>query len=67
MQEYNSYIVLSAQGYVPSIEHVLHCRLPTTGICEYLVDIQGVVYRFVDTGGERSERRKWIHVMEGVD
>ncbi|XP_037467327.1 guanine nucleotide-binding protein alpha-1 subunit-like [Triticum dicoccoides] len=27
----------------------------------------GEVYRLYDVGGQRNERRKWIHLFEGVD
>ena len=40
---------------------MLHSREPTTGIMEYKFDIKGLPVTFVDTGGERSERRKWIY------
>jgi guanine nucleotide-binding protein G(t) subunit alpha 3 len=26
----------------------------------------GEVYRLFDVGGQRNERRKWIHLFEGV-
>ena len=29
-------------------------------------DVFFIFYRLVDTGGERSERRKWIHCFENV-
>jgi len=27
----------------------------------------GEVYRLYDVGGQRNERRKWIHLFEGVN
>lgn len=63
---------LSEADYVPTKEDVLYARVRTTGI----VDIQfspigesrksGEVYRLFDVGGQRNERRKWIHLFEGV-
>jgi len=55
------------ENYVPSIDDCLHVRLRTTGITEHVVDIDPFTYRLFDTGGARSERKKWIHIFEGVD
>jgi len=38
----------------------------TTGIIETLFDIRGVEFNIVDVGGQRSERRKWLHCFEAV-
>ena len=40
--------------------------MPTTGILEYPFDLESIVFRMVDVGGQRSERRKWIHCFENV-
>ncbi|KAM3849394.1 guanine nucleotide-binding protein G(q) subunit alpha-like [Diretmus argenteus] len=53
-------------GYVPTQQDILRVRVPTTGIIEYPFDLQNVVFRMVDVGGQRSERRKWIHCFEKV-
>uniref|UniRef100_H3DEE8 Guanine nucleotide-binding protein subunit alpha n=1 Tax=Tetraodon nigroviridis TaxID=99883 RepID=H3DEE8_TETNG len=53
-------------GYLPTQQDVLRVRVPTTGIIEYPFDLQSVVFRMVDVGGQRSERRKWIHCFENV-
>ncbi|CAL8386743.1 unnamed protein product [Boreogadus saida] len=53
-------------GYVPTQQDILRVRVPTTGIIEYPFDLQDVVFRMVDVGGQRSERRKWIHCFEKV-
>ncbi|KAJ3605468.1 hypothetical protein NHX12_027514 [Muraenolepis orangiensis] len=47
-------------------QDILRVRVPTTGIIEYPFDLQDVVFRMVDVGGQRSERRKWIHCFEKV-
>lgn len=52
--------------YVPTQQDVLRVRVPTTGIIEYVFDVEKVVFRMVDVGGQRSERRKWIHCFESV-
>ncbi|XP_069025899.1 guanine nucleotide-binding protein G(q) subunit alpha-like [Embiotoca jacksoni] len=53
-------------AYLPTQQDVLRVRVPTTGIIEYPFDLEGVVFRMVDVGGQRSERRKWIHCFENV-
>ncbi|XP_072310820.1 guanine nucleotide-binding protein G(q) subunit alpha-like [Eucyclogobius newberryi] len=53
-------------AYVPSQQDVLRVRVPTTGIIEYVFDVEKVVFRMVDVGGQRSERKKWIHCFEYV-
>jgi GTPase SAR1 family protein len=58
---------LSTPDYVPSLDDVLRVRVPTTGIVEYNFQMKKeVVFKMVDVGGQRSERRKWIHCFEGV-
>ncbi|CAI5667237.1 guanine nucleotide-binding protein G(q) subunit alpha [Oreochromis niloticus] len=57
---------ISDTGYLPTQQDVLRVRVPTTGIIEYPFDLEGVVFRMVDVGGQRSERRKWIHCFENV-
>jgi len=53
-------------NYVPTEQDVLRVRVPTTGISEYPFDMDRVIFRMVDVGGQRSERRKWIHCFENV-
>uniref|UniRef100_A0A8C7DRV3 Guanine nucleotide-binding protein subunit alpha n=2 Tax=Oncorhynchus TaxID=8016 RepID=A0A8C7DRV3_ONCKI len=57
---------IAESSYVPTQQDVLRVRVPTTGIIEYPFDLQSVVFRMVDVGGQRSERRKWIHCFENV-
>ncbi|KAF5900407.1 guanine nucleotide-binding protein subunit alpha-11-like, partial [Clarias magur] len=52
--------------YLPTQQDVLRVRIPTTGIIEYPFDLQSIIFRMVDVGGQRSERRKWIHCFENV-
>jgi hypothetical protein len=52
--------------YVPSIDDVLRARQPTTAIREYSFSMRGTLLTFVDVGGQRSERRKWINCFENV-
>uniref|UniRef100_A0A8D8UCV3 Guanine nucleotide-binding protein subunit alpha n=1 Tax=Cacopsylla melanoneura TaxID=428564 RepID=A0A8D8UCV3_9HEMI len=61
-----NYHRIEEPGYLPSEQDILRARQPTTGIIEYPFDLDGIVFRMVDVGGQRSERRKWIHCFENV-
>jgi len=52
--------------YLPTQQDILRVRVPTTGIIEYPFDLEEIRFRMVDVGGQRSERRKWIHCFENV-
>jgi len=53
-------------NYLPTLQDILRVRVPTTGIIEYPFDLDSIIFRMVDVGGQRSERRKWIHCFENV-
>ncbi|XP_004689420.1 PREDICTED: guanine nucleotide-binding protein subunit alpha-11 [Condylura cristata] len=57
---------IATTGYLPTQQDVLRVRVPTTGIIEYPFDLENIIFRMVDVGGQRSERRKWIHCFENV-
>ncbi|TKR94060.1 hypothetical protein L596_008403 [Steinernema carpocapsae] len=57
---------LAVPDYLPTEQDILRVRVPTTGIIEYPFDLEQIIFRMVDVGGQRSERRKWIHCFENV-
>ncbi|KAG7498603.1 guanine nucleotide-binding protein subunit alpha-14-like [Solea senegalensis] len=57
---------ISATFYIPTLQDILRVRVPTTGIIEYPFVLSKVTFRMVDVGGQRSERKKWIHCFENV-
>mmetsp|Transcript_8566 Transcript_8566/g.9718 ORF Transcript_8566/g.9718 Transcript_8566/m.9718 type:complete len:353 (+) Transcript_8566:61-1119(+) len=57
---------IAAPGYIPSEQDVLRSRVRTTGIVENHFTIDGNEFKMFDVGGQRSERKKWIHCFEGV-
>merc|ERR1719183_2783464 len=57
---------LVAPCYLPSEQDVLRSRVRTTGIVESDFVIKGVNFKMFDVGGQRNERRKWIHCFEDV-
>ncbi|XP_015259786.1 PREDICTED: guanine nucleotide-binding protein G(i) subunit alpha-1-like [Cyprinodon variegatus] len=57
---------LSAPSYVPTQQDVLRTRVKTTGIVETHFTFKDLHFKMFDVGGQRSERKKWIHCFEGV-
>ncbi|XP_075913891.1 guanine nucleotide-binding protein G(z) subunit alpha isoform X2 [Petromyzon marinus] len=57
---------IAAPGYVPTVEDILRSRDMTTGIVENRFTFKELTFKMVDVGGQRSERKKWIHCFEGV-
>ncbi|KAH8195296.1 hypothetical protein TruAng_010545 [Truncatella angustata] len=55
------------KGYIPNDQDLLRSRLRTTGITETIFDLGQLTYRMFDVGGQRSERKKWIHCFENVN
>jgi guanine nucleotide-binding protein G(i) subunit alpha len=53
-------------NYIPNDQDVLRSRVKTTGIIESKFIIGDITYRMFDVGGQRSERKKWIHCFENV-
>ncbi|KAK5807994.1 guanine nucleotide binding protein, alpha subunit [Linnemannia elongata] len=52
--------------YIPSDADILRCRVKSTGITETAFHMGKLTYRMFDVGGQRSERKKWIHCFEAV-
>jgi guanine nucleotide-binding protein G(i) subunit alpha len=57
---------VAAPDYMPNDQDVLRSRVKTTGITETTFIIGDLTYRMFDVGGQRSERKKWIHCFENV-
>jgi len=57
---------IAAPDYVPTEQDVLRARVKTTGIQEISFTTNDVSFRMVDVGGQRSERKKWIHCFQDV-
>jgi len=56
----------SSATYVPSDGDILRTRVRSTGIEEATFVFDKMTFRVVDVGGQRSERRKWIHCFDCV-
>ncbi|KAL6950775.1 hypothetical protein ACO0QE_000056 [Hanseniaspora vineae] len=58
---------ISAKDYIPSVEDVLKCRVKTSGLHDTLVNLdKDLTLHIYDVGGQRSERKKWIHCFNNV-
>lgn len=58
---------LSADGYLPTTDDILRSRVRTTGIVQSDFVIKGLNFSMFDVGGQRNERRKWIHCFDNVN
>ena len=54
------------KDFLPTDQDILRTRLRTTGISETIFELGNLIYKMVDVGGQRSERKKWIHVFDNV-
>ena len=53
-------------AYYPSEQDIIHCRARTIGITETTFLLRDHEMLMVDVGGQKSERRKWIHCFQDV-
>ena len=58
---------IAAERYRPTHEDVLLCRMRTYKIVREEYSIGGVEVELIDVGGQRSERKKWMHLLQGLD
>uniref|UniRef100_A0A672MWG6 Guanine nucleotide-binding protein G(i) subunit alpha-2 n=1 Tax=Sinocyclocheilus grahami TaxID=75366 RepID=A0A672MWG6_SINGR len=57
---------IARADYIPTQQDVLRTRVKTTGIVETHFTFKDLHFKMFDVGGQRSERKKWIHCFEGV-
>ena len=60
-----SQLVFSDDFY-PTHDDVIRTRIRTTGVIEKRYEINNVYFKFYDVGGQRAERKKWIHSFADV-
>ena len=53
-------------NWVPTVEECVRSRVRTSGIIEEDFRYKSVSFRLFDAGGQRAERRKWIHCFDAV-
>nr|AAL11437.1 G-protein alpha subunit 1 [Phytophthora palmivora] len=52
--------------YAATQQDMLYARVRTSGIVEERYQIDGATFVMYDVGGQRNERKKWIHCFEDV-
>jgi len=57
---------VARKDFVPSNDDILRARVRTTGIVENSFVVENNHFQIFDVGGQRNERKKWIHCFEGV-
>jgi guanine nucleotide-binding protein G(i) subunit alpha len=63
---FNAMDRMCSPGFMPTDQDILRSRVKTTGITETMFRVGELTYRLFDVGGQRSERKKWIHCFENV-
>lgn len=63
---FNAIDRMASPGYLPTDQDILRSRVKTTGITETTFKVGELTYKLFDVGGQRSERKKWIHCFENV-
>lgn len=58
---------IAADDYIPTQEDFLKCRVRTSGIIEEHYIIDSINFTMFDVGGQRNERKKWIHCFDDVN
>ncbi|ORY41513.1 guanine nucleotide binding protein, alpha subunit [Rhizoclosmatium globosum] len=53
-------------GYVPTDADILNMRLMTIKVTETKLAIGKALYRIIDVGGQRLERKKWAYYFDDV-
>jgi hypothetical protein len=57
---------IAESDYIPTEEDTIMTRVRTTGMVTSDIKEGPFTYQIVDVGGQRSERRKWIHYFDDV-
>lgn len=56
----------ATKDYICSDMDILKGRIKTTGITENEFNIGSTKFKVLDAGGQRSERKKWIHSFQNI-
>ena len=55
-----------SEDYEPNDQDILRTRVKTTGVVRIEFDFHATKFEMLDVGGQRSERKKWIHCFDNV-
>ncbi|KAI5983377.1 guanine nucleotide binding protein, alpha subunit [Pisolithus albus] len=62
---------ISARGYIPSTDDILHARIQTMGVSEHVfdVDVHGrtLTWHLYDVGGARGQRHTWVPYFDDAN
>mmetsp|Transcript_25736 Transcript_25736/g.28062 ORF Transcript_25736/g.28062 Transcript_25736/m.28062 type:complete len:358 (-) Transcript_25736:452-1525(-) len=58
--------IIKSPSYIPDKDDIIHSRVRTSGIVTERYVIDNTIFEMYDVGGQRNERKKWIHCFEGV-
>lgn len=65
-EELKKYPSWGGKGWVPSADDCVRARVRTSGVIKEELEIDGVRFIIYDVGGQRAERRKWLHMFDSV-
>lgn len=57
---------IARHDYLPTDQDILRVRIATTGVIKHEFNVNKVNFCMTDVGGQRSERRKWLHCFDDV-
>ncbi|WPK25762.1 hypothetical protein PUMCH_003090 [Australozyma saopauloensis] len=57
---------IASPDYMPTPADILRTRKKTSGIYDFRFQMGGTNVHMFDVGGQRSERKKWIHCFDNV-
>lgn len=63
---FNRINIIKRPDYLPDKDDIIHSRVRTSGIVTERYVIDNTIFEMYDVGGQRNERKKWIHCFEGV-
>lgn len=63
---FNKIDQIKMSDYLPDKDDIIYSRVRTSGIVTERYNIDNTTFEMYDVGGQRNERKKWIHCFEGV-
>ena len=63
---FNKIDTIKMPDYLPDKDDILYSRVRTSGIVTERYNIEETTFEMYDVGGQRNERKKWIHCFESV-
>ncbi|CAF0947990.1 unnamed protein product [Adineta steineri] len=57
---------IAAPDYLLTEQDIVCAQILTNGVTEYSFDFENITFRIINSGGQRSERRKWIHYFDNA-